>query len=250
MLSLDRYNRISKKVRLLGFSQSVNYYINRFLFKDKIVKVRVPEISTPLLMRPIDSDIDVLVQVFIDRDCDISLNYKPRLIIDAGAYIGYTTLFFATKFSGSKVVAVEPDLQNYDLLCRNCSQYSNIFPIRGAIWDSNAALKIFNPWSKSWTIRVSEIDDPSIESIRGITILDLLNEFKATEIDILKIDIEGSEEKIFSSKHTDWINAVKTMIIEVHGKKCEEAILRAISEHNFQVTKKGEKLILTRRQFI
>ncbi len=97
MLSLDRYNRISKKVRLLGFSQSVNYYINRFLFKDKIVKVRVPEISTPLLMRPIDSDIDVLVQVFIDRDCDISLNYKPRLIIDAGAYIGYTTLFFATK---------------------------------------------------------------------------------------------------------------------------------------------------------
>src|SRR5579862_3192338 len=44
---------------------------------------------------------------------------KTPLIIDAGANIGISSVFFSMAFPGSKVFAIEPAKSNYDLMVEN-----------------------------------------------------------------------------------------------------------------------------------
>jgi len=46
---------------------------------------------------------------------------RELLIIDAGANIGAAALYFSPRFSGSKVIAIEPERKNCELLRMNCA---------------------------------------------------------------------------------------------------------------------------------
>ena len=42
-----------------------------------------------------------------------------QLYIDAGANIGLTSIYFANKFPNAKIVALEPEIDNYIILQKN-----------------------------------------------------------------------------------------------------------------------------------
>src|SRR5258708_24737589 len=46
---------------------------------------------------------------------------RELVIIDAGANIGAAALYFSFRFSGSKVIAIEPEKKNCELLKMNCA---------------------------------------------------------------------------------------------------------------------------------
>jgi FkbM family methyltransferase len=243
MFDINQFRRLKQKLRLLGIKQTFVFYLTKLLQIDTI-SVKVPGIIKSLLLRPSDSDIDVLTQVFEELNCDVDLKYQPRLIIDGGAYVGYTTIFFANKYPNAKIIAIEPDKENFNMLCYNCLNYQNIVPIRGALWNKQTYLTIYNPKNLSWSIRVSETPYPTDETVKSFTIPELINQFDITEIDLLKLDIEGSEETLFSSGYSEWIYKVRSMIIEVHGEICENAVIRSMRGCNFTVYNQGEKIIL------
>ena len=65
-------------------------------------------------------------------------------------------------------------------------------------------------------------------------------------IDILKIDIEGSEKELFSSNYEKWLPATKLIFVEVHDdmkKGCSKAVFSAIGKYNFHFSMKHENLI-------
>ena len=55
----------------------------------------------------------------------------------------------------------------------------------------------------------------SANSIEAISIDHIKNEFGLDEIDIVKIDIEGSEEQVFLND-PDWLQKVKLIFCEIH----------------------------------
>jgi len=83
-------------------------------------------------------------------------------------------------------------------------------------------------------------------SIRGFTIPDILAQSGLSRIDILKLDIEGTEKRLFSHGCEAWIGSVGAMIVEIHGQDAEELVLRVAAEHGFAASRRGEKLILVR----
>ena len=97
----------------------------------------------------------------------------------------------------------------------------------------------------TWSFRV--LESASGEGIPAVGIADILSDFKATRIDVLKIDIEGSEFEVL--KHSaSWIDSVQTLIIELHDRfrpGCTEALETAISGHNFQKSISGESIVIT-----
>jgi len=155
---------------------------------------------------------EVVLHGVYDQDCIRSMR-ETQFIIDAGAHIGLATVQFATWFPGARIVAVEPSERNLVVLHRNAAPYPNVSVIHGALWNRNTALEIENPDSNSTGFRVREAE---CGRITGITIPELMRRFGFAKIDLLKMDIEGTEKEIFEAPTEEWLPKTNAICIELH----------------------------------
>jgi FkbM family methyltransferase len=155
---------------------------------------------------------EVVLDGVYDQDCIRSMR-GVRLIIDAGAHIGLATVQFATWFPHARIVSIEPDERNCAVLLRNAAPYPNVSVIHGALWNCDTTLEIENPESNSTGFRVREAKSGAIV---GITIPEVMRRFGSTEIDLLKMDIEGTEKEIFEASTEEWLPKTRTICIELH----------------------------------
>ncbi len=240
---IRRFRKLAELVRLLGFTQSVRFVVRR-LRGAQTIALRVPGVRTPLLCRTFGSDRRVLRGVFGRQHYEITLQDSPQLIIDGGANIGYASIYFANKYPGAQIIAVEPDPENCALFRKNCAAYPNIELIQGALWTSSTDLVIENPADKSWAFRVVEAPSSTNPSFKGVTVTDVLARSGKQHADLLKLDIEGSEEQLFSSNYADWIGRVKNLTVEVHGQRSRDVVLGATKDRGFSVFQSGHYVIL------
>jgi hypothetical protein len=75
--------------------------------------------SKPTWLRPDSSDLLTMREVFLDRDYDFPVRDNVKYIVDAGANIGLASIFFANKYPDAKIIAIEPEKENFLLLKRN-----------------------------------------------------------------------------------------------------------------------------------
>lgn len=241
--------RAVKLAILLGPLQAVAFAA-RWLARRRIIEVELRGIPTRLKVRHSDSDMFVLWTVFGQRVVDVELPRPPELVVDAGAYVGYSSVYYAAKYPNARIVAIEPAPENFRLLLANCRDFPNIHPIRAAIWSSAAELHVHNrragsPGALSWTFAVSEAPLAGRGSVRGITIPQILERFGAERIDLLKMDIEGGEEVVFApgSGYGEWLDLVDTLAVEFHGPACRDAVLAATAGHGFVRSRHGELFV-------
>lgn len=203
----------------------------------------------PLCVRLNSSDVHVLKQIFIDLDYDCLDAFKvldPKFIIDGGANIGLSTVFFAHKYPNAAIYAVEPEEYNFNLLQYNTFFYENITLYKSAIWNRDANLKVYDIGAGNWGFVVGDAERDDKNSFTALSIKSLLEASGFAEIDILKLDIEGAEKEVFSNNYESWLGKVKVLIIETHDglkENCTESLQNAISNYNFVSFKKGEKFV-------
>lgn len=201
----------------------------------------------PLIIRKNTTDIKVFQDVFILRSFEIPIDIKPKLIIDAGAYTGYTSLFFSSKYPDAKIIAVEPEESNFRILEKNTKNIPNITRVKAGLWCKDGFLKIVDSDTGHWGFMVEEVTSSDNYDIKAVTINTLLKNTGFGEIDILKIDIEGSEKKLFSNNTYSWLNKVNIIMIELHDRikdSCTKTFYSAVSKYKWKKFKKGEKIIL------
>lgn len=158
-------------------------------------------------------------------------------IIDAGANIGLAALYFQRAFPGSRIISIEPESSNFELLQLNTSKYSNIERYQKGLWNKKCALKITETNEGNWGFMVEETTDKT-DVIDAIAVSDLLEDHPTPVIDIFKIDIEGSEKELFES-NADWIPMAKKIIVEVHEnlrKGARHSVLSALKDFSFSKT--------------
>ena len=210
---------------------------------DKIISVNIPQSKAPVFMRPKTTDAYVFWQVFLAGDYDLPINFLPAVIVDAGAHIGYASLYMLHRFPDAKIIAVEPEPSNADLYAKNLALEKNVTLYKAALWRDNTPLNIENPNADSWSFRVEESKDDS-DGVEAITVADILKE--TGHIDILKLDIEGAEKELFSGD-SSWLDQVKMVILELHEKYapgCTELVHNVLTKHGFKKSlDKGENVI-------
>ena len=169
-------------------------------------------------------------------------------IIDAGAHIGVSVLYFKSMWPDAKILAIEPNPHSLEYLEYNVEQnrLSNITIEKCALgtyhgrqelyvdtsedeWNSTAS---FHP--KSWTnTRAGEPIEVETQP---------LSKFLTQPVDILKMDIEGVEQKVLLAAGPK-IRQVKHLFFEFHGRKDNSLppILKFLSDNGFeyQVWKDG-----------
>lgn len=200
----------------------------------------------PVWMRYGSSDAAVFEQVFIQQQyaCSLQALKRPRLILDCGANVGYTSLYFLTRLPTAHVIAIEPDPDNFALCKKNLQQYADrVTLVQAAVWPRSTTLILSGQRAgNEWGLRV----EPSSEgTVQAVTIPDLLHRSGFEEIDLLKMDIEGAEKAMFSEAY-DWLDKVKAIAIELHGEahgfgsECTDSFWKALQSFDFSASQHGE----------
>ena len=240
-----RPRQLSVLLRLAGLWQTFSFLGQRLL-NLPLTSVHVKGISSPIYLRPGTSDWTALRHVL---DCDVPLAREPRLIIDGGANVGFASVLWANKYPRSRILAVEPHRDNATIMRLNCRYYPNVELIASAIWSSSTRLEIANPNSHihgGFQVReATSARNP--HTFDGITITELLHRTDESEIDLLKLDIEGAEVEVFSKGYHDWIDRINTLVIECHGEPAHRIVLGALGETGcFRSSQRGDKLVFER----
>lgn len=177
--------------------------------------------------RPTVADRGVCHQVLINQDYNFERLTRFKeiqdfynavelpVIIDAGANIGAASVWFAYSYPKASVIAIEPARENIALLTSNTRSFPLVIPIQAAIASESGELTLTDPGNGEWAFRTSADKDVSGYSVPAITIEQAMsNALKGTPF-ILKIDIEGAEEDLFS-RHSEMFDQFPVVIIELH----------------------------------
>ncbi|PSB50048.1 hypothetical protein C7B67_15965 [filamentous cyanobacterium Phorm 6] len=153
-------------------------------------------------------------------------------------------MYFLNKYPNSQIIAVEPDEENFNILEKNLSGYKErALAIKSGIWSHKTALKVCNEDKEKCSIQVKECQEGEQPDIYAIDIDSLLKQSNFKIIDLLKMDIEGSEAVVFSDNYEKWLTRVKNIVLELHGEECERVLLKALSMYDYELSKFGELTI-------
>ena len=74
-------------------------------------------LGSKITLREGTTDKDVFKEIFINKEFKLPVVItQPKLIIDCGAYIGLSSLFFAYKYKTATIFAIEPEPGNYSMM--------------------------------------------------------------------------------------------------------------------------------------
>jgi len=218
-------------------------------------------------------DKGVIHQIFINKDYEISqweqgrrlIEYhekqsqiNPSLIVDAGANIGASVVFFAKNYSNSMIFSIEPDKSNWHLLSINTSEL-NCYNYNGAIGNVDGELAFVDPGRSDWGFMTTSIESAGsqnitkVKSICPISILSHPSVENTTPL-ILKIDIEGGEDALFRGD-VSWLDRFPLVIIELHDwmlpfSGSARNFIKAIAQFEFDIVYKGENMFLFNRNIL
>jgi len=184
------------------------------------IRINFPGIRTPISLRLKTSDLATFKDIFVKGQYDFKTPESPKVIIDAGANIGLTSLVFANRFPGAKIIAIEPEQSNYDVLEKNIAPYPNVVAVQAAVWNKNGMVNIVDPGLGNWGFQVGNGNEDGPRNIMqcpGVTIDRIMQDHGVDYIDILKMDIEGGEKEVFEDA-AGWIDKVGLLTVELHDR--------------------------------
>jgi FkbM family methyltransferase len=182
--------------------------------------------------RPNTTDQQVIQQMIVNRHYDLSrlrrsdelrqhLERKMAatgqvpLILDVGANIGASAVFFASLIPAATIVAIEPDAENFKLLEMNVAGLP-IVPLRAAVASSNGFARTIDPGHGAWGYRTERVADAADGDVPRMTIGELYQSHAGRCFPFLvKVNIEGGEADLFA-QNTAWVEQTPIMIVELH----------------------------------
>ena len=165
-----------------------------------------------------------------------SLLNQKAVVVDLGANVGQFSSQVSGMF-GCHCYAVEAFPVNYDQIKEN----QLIHKFNYAITERNQPVEFHiskNPEGHS-LYNLPNTNEGTI-TVQGITLEQFLIENKIQTIDLLKVDLEGAELKLFDSLNPSVLKNVKQITIEFHdfikGFDCHEKvknIMSMLKKHQF-----------------
>lgn len=243
--------KLSKNPRI-GFRNAV--LITRNLLRSRQeVCLNPTEWYDKISLRPDNSDYEVFNQIFRFTSYGaLEKLGKITTVIDAGANIGLSAMYFSKRLNYPEIVALEPEDSNYRQASLNTRGLPQVTLLKKALWSKKRMASIANPNTASWGFTIKADEQGEVECV---SVSDILHYKNWQTVDLLKIDIEGAEKEIFESEeHLAWINRVKILVIELHDfmvPGCSLAFFKAISKlDSIEMMLSGENLVIRNLKLI
>lgn len=199
-----------------------------------------------------DSDSGECAVIFSGKEYPVELldlNSLPdgSCIVDLGANVGafaiwISFLIYSRGRNLTRLCCVEPDLDNLKILKKNLllNGLDSVEIYEGVIGESVGVTQIAKK-GKSDGIKV--VKEGGVR-VNQTTLCKLAEEFDFKRIDILKVDIEGSEYAVLEGAYDFVLNHVEKMIVEVHGApNSSENSLWRLYEPAFEVKRVSNNIL-------
>ena len=243
--------KIFRKKRLIPIS--LPFLLNQIFYdrlNKNLIKFKIRDFVDFTMVDQVFYSEDYSLEKFL-RNYEVNQYYKnilkknlKPLIIDCGAHIGLATKYFSLIYPHSKLICIEPVIGNFNQAKINNLEYHNIEFLNKAVGAEDGKGSIDNPklGNNAYRINKNEKGDVNIISVNSI--------LKNLEEDIIpfiiKIDIEGFENELFS-KNTEWIDNFPILIIELHDWMLPKSsnsgnFLSSISKKNRDFLYSGENI--------
>ena len=240
-------SRLKGLINTFGLLEGLGIY-SRIKLK-KSGRIDLHKYNASFYLRPKTSDLFTFDQVFIKQQYKIQLPFKPLTIVDAGANIGLSAAYFAITYPAAQIIAIEPEERNFEQLLKNIAPYKNITPLQKGLWNQETFVKITNLDDHVNSFMVQE-DAENTNGISTVSLQAIMEQNKWETIDILKIDIEGSEKDVFEENTDYWLPKTKSIFVETHDrmrKGSTDAVLNALKKYNFSFSTIDENLVFINR---
>lgn len=169
------------------------------------------------------------VQEVIEKDI-YRFNTKKTtpIIIDCGANIGLSVIYFKKLYSDAIIEAFEPDPKIFQVLSWNIASFgfNNVILNEAAIWNENTVIEFQQEGGFSGRIP-KKGDSANIIGVKAKRLKDVINKY--SNIDFLKIDIEGAEYEVLLDIQDD-LGKVDNIFIEYHSHVSDPQTLHEILE--------------------
>lgn len=184
-----------------------------------------------------------------------SSNPAP-LIIDAGAHIGLTTLYFKKIFPNARIKAIEPNPYLLSLLEENIYQngLKDIEIIPYALADEMGSKTLFIDESKDEWWSTGSFENGAWNQQQTSKAIEVetapLADYLSEPVDFLKMDIEGAEFSVLNAAGYK-LSQIKHMMIEFHPTQSQQLadLIELLQEHQFvtHIWKDGNEIRETKR---
>jgi len=181
----------------------------------------------PIYYRPGTSDTEVIYKILLrsgkKAEYYIPSTIVPNTILDIGGNIGIASIYFANLFPDAQIFTFEPVPNNIAILSDNIAPYPNIraFPI--ALGNNDGHFEMFSSHSPrnfgGFSFFEHGSDKSKTVEIQMRNVKTVLTEIGLKQVDIIKIDTEGSEYNILTALDESVLRSVKWIIGEMHGER-------------------------------
>jgi beta-1,4-mannosyl-glycoprotein beta-1,4-N-acetylglucosaminyltransferase len=142
---------------------------------------------------------------------------KGKIFVDVGANYGYVALL-ADKLGAKKILAFEPNSNNYKILEELTAGYDNIITYKQAVYNSADKIRITDAGITSNIFKTSEKD----EEIPAISLRQIIDLIPSNEPAVLKLDCEGAEFDIIYKAPKELVRRFDILYLEIHNDMAPE----------------------------
>jgi len=236
-----------KHLRWLGYlipfslkDRLVTYVLNRYAPPKPVVKEEFPSLqkdvryqkqTIPLFGRSFQltdsaSFLFIHKELFKDEIYAFITANKQPYILDAGANIGLSVLYFKMHYPNATVVAFEPDPITFEVLNQNVKTFelNGVELIDKAVWNAETKLRFFAEGADGGRLATPS-DQQQIIEVDTVRLRPYLNR----KVDFLKIDIEGAETTVLEDC-ADLLVNVERLFVEYHSFSGQEQQLHRLLE--------------------
>lgn len=229
-----KYLTLHKKLKNHFHSRDAYVMAYDLIFKKKYI--RIPRKKLKLELRENTKDLETFGEIFLHNIYNIALPIKPLTIVDAGANVGFASIFFSLKHKQAQIVTIEIEKSNVEMIKKNTRGLQNIEVVEAALYNKKSFFKITDPYNATNSFQINEVAENEDYDITSITLDEILINKNWETIDVLKIDIEGAEKQLFTSNFENWLPKTKIIMIETHDRmlpKCSFTVMNTINKYNF-----------------
>jgi FkbM family methyltransferase len=214
-------------------------------------------------------------KIMTSHEKDVLEHFNPKgndVVIDVGAYIGSYTIA-ASKAVGpnGKVVTIEADPNNYDMLIKNIDLniLTNVVALNYAVYSKETMIKLYLPtvngsyseYAKYNTVisqrahgeeKFVEVNADTLDSLL------LQNKINYEDVNWIKIDVEGAEFEVLKGA-TNVLSKSKdiSILIEIHNITKDanyyKPIMDLLEQYDFKIDfektyESGEKHVIVKKK--
>lgn len=244
---INKIARTFENVQFKIFSNVLKKYNVEFYYKDKL---------NILTKRKYDDNFNYIFKTHNSCDAIPTMenitkiyNGDNQLAFDVGANIGITTTWLAKILDFEKVIAFEPDISNLERLKEtlNANKVNNVLIEPLGISNKSGIANFYVHHSLEIKHLSKEVNT---KKITVISLDEYCQNNNIEKIDILKVDVEGHEDKVFEgAKKLLKIKNIKFIIFEHSAillekqDKTGKSIIRLLEENNYDIYRmNGEKV--------